>query len=105
MTFNEASELYLHAFGEPDQSFDFNMTNKTYKQWYWYWISCNRNITMEMINANPDLPWDWSGISRNPNLTVEMIKANPDKPWQWYWLSRTNINVTKEINCWLDKLR
>ena len=87
-----------------------NLTLKTInanpdKPWDWYWISQSPNITMEMINANPDKPWEWCGISRNPNLTMEMIKANPDKPWQWYWLSRTNINVTKEINSWLDKLR
>jgi hypothetical protein len=36
MTFNEASRLYLNAFGEPDQSFDFHLADKIYKQWYWY---------------------------------------------------------------------
>ena len=53
------------------------------KTWSWDGISCNPNLTMEIINANPDKPWDWDGISRNPNITMEMINAKPDKPWDW----------------------
>ena len=32
---------------------------------------------MEMIKENPDKPWNWNWISCNPNLTMEMIKENP----------------------------
>ena len=46
------------------------------KDWNWYAISCNPNITMEFIKAHPEKYWNWHFISRNPNLTMEMIKAS-----------------------------
>ena len=49
-------------------------------------ISCNPNITMDIIKDNPDKPWDWYYISYNPNITMDIIKDNPDKPWNWYWI-------------------
>ncbi len=32
-----------------------------------------------MMEYEPVL--DWTYISQNPNLTMEIIEANPDKPW------------------------
>ena len=60
----------------------FNLLNAfPTKPWNWYYISCNPNITMEMINMNLDVTcaWNWSSISENPNFTMEMIKQYPDK--------------------------
>ncbi len=62
----------------------------------WSWISSNPNITMEMIENNPDKLWNWSWISLNPNLTMEIIENNPDKPWIWHCIS-SNTNLTMEI--------
>ena len=77
------------------------------KEWFWYYISSNRNITWEIIDANPDAtmglkgisknpnsfgnnsvlilikPWDWYNISQNPNITWETIESNLDKYWNW----------------------
>ena len=53
------------------------------KDWNWYYISCNPNITWEIIRDNPDKPWDWYSISMNPNITWEIIRDNPDKRWIW----------------------
>ena len=69
----------------------------------WDQISQNPNITMEMIETNPDKPWDWSCISRNPNITMEIIENNPDKPWDWICISQ-NPNITMEfIEKYMDK--
>ena len=65
------------------------------KPWNWANISCNPNITMEMIKANPDKPWDWYWISRNPNLTMDYINANPDKPWRWNGISCNKFTKSK----------
>ena len=32
----------------------------------WEWISCNPNITMDIIQKTPYKSWNWNGISRNP---------------------------------------
>ena len=33
---------------------------------------------MEMIENRSDKPWNWVWISSNPNITMEMIENNPD---------------------------
>jgi hypothetical protein len=66
------------------------------KPWNWYWISYNPNLTIEMINANPDKPWNWHGISRNPNITMEDIKSNPNKPWVWNMISTNKFTRSKQ---------
>ena len=71
--------------------------------WDWTSLSCNENITMEMINGNKDLPWKWKHISHNPNLTLEILNENHKKPWDWQNVSR-NENITMEmINLSLSK--
>ena len=47
-------------------------------------ISRNRNITMDIIDKNPDKPWDWDYVSQNRNLTIDIILKNLDKPWNFY---------------------
>ena len=70
--------------------------NNPDKPWDWDWVSENPNITIEMIENSPEKPWNWDVISRNPNITMEMIENSPDKPWDWYCLSQ-NPNITMEI--------
>ena len=62
----------------------------------WYNISCNPNITWDIIQNNPDKPWVWDGISSNPNITWDIIQNNPDKPWNWYAISN-KPNITWDI--------
>ena len=59
-------------------------------------ISCNPNITMEIIEKYPDKPWSWCHISDNPNITMEFIEKYPEKPWEWMSISE-NSNITIEI--------
>jgi len=40
---------------------------------------------------------DWFYISRNPNITMEMIENNPDKPWDWDWVSENKFSKEKEL--------
>jgi len=35
----------------------------------------------QFILDHPDKPWCWTGISYNPNITIDIIQENPDKPW------------------------
>ena len=46
------------------------INNNLDKEWDWYFISSNPNITMEVIINNLDKPWNWGEISSNPNLTM-----------------------------------
>ena len=83
--------------------FNFILTNFGNKHRNWYGLSSNPNITIEIVNANPDKPWNWYGLSSNPNITMEIVNANPDKHWNWYGLS-WNPNITIEfVNANLDK--
>ena len=66
------------------------------KDWNWYRISSNPNITMDIIEKYPDKPWSWYYISKNPNITMDIIENNPDKPWDWDGISQ-NPNITMEI--------
>ena len=37
--------------------------------WYWTYLSeFLDSITIEQIEAHPELPWDWNSIGRNPRL-------------------------------------
>jgi hypothetical protein len=38
MTFEEISGPYIDQFGDPDQTFDFELDRDKYIQWYWYKI-------------------------------------------------------------------
>ena len=66
-------------------------------------ISCNSNITWEIIQANPDYPWNWYGVSCNPDITWEIIQANPDKDWDWMCLSDNTMSKEKEK--WINQRR
>ena len=49
------------------------------KQWNWFNLSSNKNITMSDVLNNPDKPWDWSRLSENKNITIEFIEKNINK--------------------------
>ena len=51
------------------------------KEWDWYWILFNPNITWDIIESNPDKPWSWHWISQKLKLTWDIIESNPDKEW------------------------
>ena len=56
---------------------------------------------MYYILDNPDKDWDWYYISSNPNITMKDILDIPDKPWDWYWnwgeAISFNPNITMDI--------
>ena len=63
------------------------------KPWEWEYVSSNQNLTMDFVEAHLDESWNWCAISRNPNLTMKFIKAHPELPWNWYGIS-CNPNIT-----------
>ena len=65
MTFNEVSQLYLRSFGDPDQSFDFSLADKIYKQWYWYKV----DVIVEFVAPKSNRKTGWKvsfAISLDP---------------------------------------
>ena len=64
------------------------------KQWDWYQLSRNPNITIQDILSRPDKQWDWACLSRYANITIKDVLNNPDKPWNWsfYQLIKIKIN-------------
>ncbi len=38
------------------------------KDWDYKFLSCNPNVTWEMIQANPQMHWDFQGVSKNSNV-------------------------------------
>ena len=67
------------------------------KDWDWYWISGNPNITMEFIEKYPDKPWVWDYISYNPNITMEFIEKNMDKI-NFKYLSQNKFTYQNRLN-------
>jgi hypothetical protein len=66
------------------------------KEWHYYCLSENPNITWEIVQTNPNKPWNYGQLSSNPNITWEIIQDNPDKKWD-YWHLSYNPNITWEI--------
>ena len=60
----------------------------------WYEISKNPDITMDIIQNNPNKPWNWVGLSLNPNITLDFIQSNQDKPWDWYSIISQKPTIT-----------
>lgn len=87
--------------------------------YHWGYLTQHRNITLEDIQAHPELPWDYSYIYSNPNFefhhlphyrhyldhhtydylfiqlsqkaTYEQITQHPDYPWNYRALSSPHI--------------
>ena len=51
---------------------------------------------MDFINENPDKPWYWNGLSCNLNITFDIVLAHLDKPWNWYSLSQNTFSKAKQ---------
>jgi hypothetical protein len=54
--------------------------------------------TMEIIDRHKNKPWNWSGISCNPNITIEIIeKYGETKPWDWNSISCNEFKYSKSL--------
>lgn len=59
------------------------------KNWDWFELSKNSNITKEFIDNNLHFPWDWKlGVSSNRNVDIEFIEKHNNKKWSWLLLSK-----------------
>ena len=92
-------ELFIKSF-----VFNYTMNNKweeyflnfidTFKDKIdWLEMSCNPNITVKMINENPNLSWNQYKIMENPNLTIDVVKQYTHSEWRWTIISY-NPNIT-----------
>lgn len=50
----------------------------------WQAASANKNITIEIFEAHPQLDWDYFKLAKNPNFPVNYLRnnANKDPIWQ-----------------------
>jgi hypothetical protein len=55
MTFEEISRPYLDQFGDPDQTFDFELDKEKFIQWYWYRI----DVVVEFVCPSRSLKTGW----------------------------------------------
>jgi hypothetical protein len=51
------------------------------------------NHLLKLLELYPDKKWDYSMLSCNPNITWEIVQNNPKIPWDYTWLSQ-NPNIT-----------
>ena len=47
------------------------------------YVSCNKNVTMEIILNNPNFQWDWTMLSCNEGITIEDITSHPQFGWDY----------------------
>ena len=62
------------------------------EDWNWCGLSCNPNITWDIVQDNPAKPWDWIYLSGNPNITWDIVLDNPDEKWDWGFLSYNKMS-------------
>lgn len=70
------------------------------KNWNWGSISRNNILTLEFIEKHIDIfkPVHWEGMSSNKNLTFEFVKTHLDKPWDYGVLFKQHNFMYCEIN-------
>ena len=75
------------------------------KNWDWFELSKNPNITKEYIDNNLHFPWNWNlGVSSNRNVDIEFIEKHKDKKWNWLFLSSHIKLNQKSLIKYKDKL-
>lgn len=65
------------------------------RNWNYYWLSQNVNISAEFIEQNIHLPWIWENVSSNVNISFEFYKRHKYKNWRFEALS-ANPAITLE---------
>jgi hypothetical protein len=74
----------------------WEMINHLKLNWNFSYLSRNRIITWEIVQANKHLPWDYRSMSANINITWEIVKSHPELNWSFDFLT-SNPNITWEI--------
>lgn len=102
----EVLNKYKHLFPDlskisynPNLTIEFIKENIDNCEWKWEAISAHKNMTMDIIKQNFELPWNADGMSRNPNLTISFIKEHPHLNWNYTSIMMNeNITFTDVIN-------
>ena len=67
------------------------------KNWNWYHLSRNANVSMQFVLDHKNYPWDWNALSSNPNLQIDHVINNLDMPWDWRSISQNPGILPKDI--------
>ena len=58
---------------------------------------------IKLLELYPDKDWDWYGLSYNTNITWEIVQNNQYKYWNWIILSQNTIITWKIFKNNIDK--
>lgn len=61
-----------------------------------FYMSCNPNVNLDIIQEYNNLNWDPYCVSFNPNVTWDIVIDNPQYPWDTNGLA-LNPNITWDI--------
>lgn len=59
-------------------------------------LSAHPSVTIDIINAHPNLQWVMSKVAINPNITIDIVKSNKHLRWPMTDLAN-NKNITWNI--------
>lgn len=51
------------------------------KSWDWTYISRYFDVNIKQVIDHPDIPWDWEYLTMNLNISIEDMDAFPQLPW------------------------
>ena len=61
--------------------------------WSYEGVSLNPNLSMLFVLKNLHLNWNWCSISQNKAIDMNDVRSNPNLPWDYNYLSK-NVNLT-----------
>lgn len=94
-TMKKVYDLYRNEFSQ--MWFQFILDNPD-KNWDWFELSANPNITLDIVYGNPHINWNYKQISKGIYITQHLIRDNPSIKWDYYMLSR-NPTLTWDVVC------
>ena len=53
--------------------------------WSWMHVGANKNLTFEMVKLHANQKWVWSCIGNN--ISIDIIDGNPNLHWDWSTIS------------------
>ena len=73
------------------------------KDWNYYWLSKNSNITWDIVQNNPQIQWGYDYLSRNQfNKDSHLIKKRLMQKYFDIWLIKSRA-IRKIKNHWMTE--
>jgi hypothetical protein len=89
------NDLYRKTYKDSQNKFVNFIT--TYKDKL-NWTFLSKNINIDIVINNPELPWNWQIVSGNEYLNIDMVLNNPELPWDLQMLSGKMDDLLYNMN-------